>query len=169
MNAAIPTSSYKHQANSAAGFTLIELMVTIAVLAIIVSIAAPNISTQLANQRVKATASTLANALKEARTESVIRRQNVEVVYDATSTPKKITLKTNSNTISIYNISKQSTVVQTIDPDTVTKVIFQPNKKIADGATVLYTICDSNSNSETPRQVSLSNIGNLQTINAGSC
>ena len=41
--------------NVSSGFTLIELMVTIAVLAIIVSIAAPNISTQLANQRVKST------------------------------------------------------------------------------------------------------------------
>lgn len=61
---------------SSLGFTLIELMVTIAVLAIIVSIAAPNISTQLANQRVKSTAATLANALSEAKAESVIRRQD---------------------------------------------------------------------------------------------
>ncbi|HAR76075.1 MAG TPA: pilus assembly protein, partial [Psychrobacter sp.] len=51
---------------SSSGFTLIELMVTIAVLAIIVSIAAPSISMQLANQRVKSTAATLANALSEA-------------------------------------------------------------------------------------------------------
>ena len=64
------------------GFTLIELMVTVAVLAIIVSIAAPNISTQLANQRVKSTTATLVNALKEARAESLIRRQEVEVSID---------------------------------------------------------------------------------------
>ena len=52
---------------TSSGFTLIELMVTIAVLAIIVGIAAPSISTQLANQRVKSTTATLANALKEAQ------------------------------------------------------------------------------------------------------
>ena len=74
------------------GFTLIELMVTIAVLAIIVSIAAPNISTQLANQRVKSTAATLENALKEAKAESIIRRQDVSVIYDASATPKSVTL-----------------------------------------------------------------------------
>ena len=51
---------------TSSGFTLIELMVTIAVLAIIVGIAAPSISTQLANQRVKSTTATIANALKEA-------------------------------------------------------------------------------------------------------
>ncbi len=80
----MPVSSYKPQATNA-GFTLIELMVTIAVLAIIVSIAAPNISTQLANQRVKATTATLVNALKEAKAESVIRRQNINVVYSSTA------------------------------------------------------------------------------------
>jgi len=65
---------------TSAGFTLIELMVTIAVLAIIAGIAAPSISTQLANQRVKSTTSTIANALKEAKVESILRRQNVKVI-----------------------------------------------------------------------------------------
>ena len=66
MNAAVNNLPLKlHMTRS--GFTLIELMVTIAVLAIIVSIAAPGISNQLANQRVKSTTATLVNALKEAK------------------------------------------------------------------------------------------------------
>lgn len=153
---------------SSSGFTLIELMVTIAVLAIIVSIAAPSISMQLANQRVKSTAATLANALKEAKVESILRRQNVEVVYN-TATSKKIILKANGSEISSYNISDKSTITQTITPSAVSDIIFQPNKKIAGNATVVYTICDSGSNSETPKQVSLTNIANVNTINAGSC
>ena len=71
---------------TSSGFTLIELMVTIAVLAIIVGIAAPSISTQLANQRVKSTTATLANALKEAKTESMIRRQNLTFSYNNNGT-----------------------------------------------------------------------------------
>ena len=63
------------------GFTLVELMVTIVVLGIVASIAAPSISTQLANQRVKSTTATLINALREAKAESVIRRQPVTVSY----------------------------------------------------------------------------------------
>ena len=153
---------------SSSGFTLIELMVTIVVLAIIVSIAAPSMSTQLANQRVKSTAATLANALKEAKVESILRRQNVEVVYN-TATSKKIILKANGSEISSYNISDKSTITQTITPSAVSDIIFQPNKKIAGNATVVYTICDSGSNSETPKQVSLTNIANVNTINAGSC
>ena len=157
------------------GFTLIELMVTIAVLAILMTIAAPSVSAQLANQRVKSTASTLANALKEAKVESIIRRQNVRIVYDATGIPKTITLQAisippaNDINISVYNISNQSTVTQTITPSSVGSIVFRPNKSIDGGATVLYTICDSGSTNETPRQVNLTSIANINTVNAGSC
>ncbi len=68
-----------------AGFTLIELMVTIVVLAVIVSIASPSISIQLANARIKSTASTLSNALAEAKSESVILRKSVMVSYNNNS------------------------------------------------------------------------------------
>ena len=151
------------------GFTLIELMVTIAVLAIIVGIAAPSISTQLANQRVKSTTSTIANALKEAKVESILRRQNVTVVYTSTSPPQTIKLKVGSDNISTYNLNARSTVTQTITPSTVSSIVFQPNKKIANNATVIYTICDSGSTNETPKQVSLTNIANVNIVNAGSC
>ena len=59
-------NSSRYRSDSNSGFTLIELMVAIVVLAVIVSIAAPSISTQLANQRVKSTTATLINALREA-------------------------------------------------------------------------------------------------------
>ena len=168
MNASAKNVPYQLRMNSS-GFTLIELMVTIAVLAIIVGIAAPSISTQLANQRVKSTAATLANALKEAKVESILRRQNITVIYTSTSTPKTIKLQAGSEDISTYNLSAKSTVTQTITPSTVTSIVFQPNKKIANNATVVYTICDSGSNSETPKQISLTNIANVNVVNAGSC
>ena len=151
------------------GFTLIELMVTIAVLAIIVSIAAPNISTQLANQRVKSTAATIANALKEAKVESIIRRQNITVLYDTSTVPSKIVLQANGTNISSYNLNKQSVVTQQISPSTVTSIVFRPNKSIDGSATAIYTICDGGSTSESPKQVSLTSIANVHTTNAGSC
>ncbi|WP_227523175.1 GspH/FimT family pseudopilin [Psychrobacter sp. Sarcosine-3u-12] len=168
MNASAKTLPYQLRMTSS-GFTLIELMVTIAVLAIIVGIAAPSISTQLANQRVKSTTATLANALKEAKVESILRRQNITVIYTSTSTPKTIKLQAGSEDISTYNLSAKSTVTQTITPSTVTSIVFQPNKKIANNATVVYTVCDSGSNSETPKQISLTNIANVNVVNAGSC
>ncbi|WP_227514097.1 GspH/FimT family pseudopilin [Psychrobacter sp. P11G5] len=168
MNASLYSSSCQRPATSA-GFTLIELMVTIAVLAIIVSIAAPNISNQLANQRVKSTASTIENALKEAKAESIIRRQNITVLYNANANPKTVTVLDGSNPLSTYNVHSQSIVNQIIVPASVTAVTFQPNKVMFGGANVTYTICDSASTNETPRQVSLSSIANINTTNTGSC
>ena len=143
------------------GFTLIELMVTIAVLAIIVGIAAPSISNQLANQRVKSTTATLVNALKEAKVESVIRRQEVELSYDNNgSNTGKIELEDDDSTFANYGYDAKST----IDSDN-NNVEFKPNKT-ADAMT--FTICDDNK-SISPRQIVVSAIGVITTQSGGTC
>ncbi|ALF60809.1 pilus assembly protein [Psychrobacter urativorans] len=135
-------------------------MVTVAIMAIIVSIAAPNISTQLANQRVKGTTATLVNALKEAKVESVIRRQIVTVSFNNNGTGTgSIELKANSNAVATYRYDAKITIKATGD------VKFKPNKT-ADEMT--YTICDSNT-AASPRQVSVSKLGNITSQLAGSC
>ena len=145
------------------GFTLIELMVTIAVLAIIVGIAAPSISTQLANQRVKSTTATLANALKEAKAESIIRRQNVTLSYNNTSTPKVITITApDSNTIANYSYNVKST----IKPDTPVTIVFESSKRVNTART--YTICDSNANA-TSRQIEVDQVANITNKVGGAC
>ncbi|MGP4715991.1 pilus assembly FimT family protein [Psychrobacter sp. T6-6] len=147
------------------GFTLIELMVTIAVLAIIVSIAAPSISTQLANQRVKSTASTITSILKDAKVESVIRRQNIQVVYSDTA--KTIVLKNTSGTVlTSYDINSRSTV--SITPNSTNTVTFQPNKVTANGVKVTYTICDNNT-AATPRKIEVSTIASISHKLEGTC
>lgn len=152
------------------GFTLIELMVTIAVLVIIVSIAAPNISTQLANQRVKSTAATLENALKEARAESIIRRQEMTVAYNNSNSSKNITIKIpTGTTIAKFEISNKSEITATFNPGSITNIIFQPNKVTKEGANVVYTICDSATSNETPKQVQVNNIASITVTNAGRC
>lgn len=151
------------------GFTLIELMVTIAVMAIIVTIAAPSFSTQLANQRVKSTAVNIQSALKEAKAESIIRRQNITVVDNLSLNTIALTGR-NNTLIATYSVKSQSTVSQAISPSSVTQVVFQPNKLISGAITeVVYTICDDSSDSETPKQVVVNKIANISIINAGSC
>lgn len=147
------------------GFTLIELMVTIAVLAIIVSIAAPNISTQLANQRVKSTTATLANALKEAKAESLIRRQEIKFSYDNNDTDEAgtITFESDNAVITTYQYSAKSIISSNDDDDDELK--FKPNKTVD---TMEFTICDSNTNA-TPRQVAISSAANIAIrTNAGA-
>ncbi len=164
MNAAINNSSYKYQVSNA-GFTLIELMVTIAVLAIIVTIAAPDISTQLANQRVKSTTATLSNALKEAKAESVIRRQNVTLSYDNSTGSKKIVITASDTPASIiasYNYNDRST----INPNPSTTVVFGPSKNVTIART--FTVCDSNT-SAVPQQIEVSKVANVTNNKGGTC
>ena len=144
---------------SSSGFTLIELMVTIAVLAIIVSIAAPNISTQLANQRVKSTTATLANALKEAKAESIIRRQNISVTY---SNNAQSSGTINVASIATYSYSIKSTIT---DSESKNPITFEPSKRVE---STIYTICDDNT-AATPRQVSVSKLANISIKSGGTC
>ncbi len=144
------------------GFTLIELMVTIAVLAIIVGIAAPNISNQLANQRAKSTTATLNNALKEAKIESILRRQNMTLVYNNNGTATGTITITNPNNIVVatYKYDAKSTIKPTTNT-----IVFKPSKT-ADAKT--YTVCDSNATA-SPRQIEVSAIATITNQLGGMC
>ncbi|ENV12153.1 hypothetical protein F965_02716 [Acinetobacter schindleri NIPH 900] len=56
------------------GFTLIELMVTITVMAIVASIAAPSFENLLIKQNLKTTAYNIRDTLKEARSRAILNR-----------------------------------------------------------------------------------------------
>lgn len=61
------------------GFTLIELMVTIAVLAIVIGIAVPSFAAMIRDNRAESQSGSMATALNLARSEAVKRGQNVTV------------------------------------------------------------------------------------------
>jgi len=67
------------QTNKNQGFTLIELMVTIAVMAIIAMMAAPSFNNLLIKQNLKTTAYNLRDTLKEARSQAILNRNEIVV------------------------------------------------------------------------------------------
>lgn len=159
MHTSITSSAYHKQ--TGAGFTLIELMVTIAIMAIIVTIAAPNVTTQLANQRVKSTTATLANALKEAKAESIIRRQSITLSYQDGDPKAIVATGLNATQIASFSYSSKSTI-----KSTAATTVFQPSKHV--DAAITYTICDSNANA-TPRQVVVTKVATITNQTGGSC
>ena len=68
------------------GFTLIELMVTLSVAAILMTIAVPNFQSLLANNRMAAQANDMIASLNMARSEAVKRAANVTVCASSNST-----------------------------------------------------------------------------------
>lgn len=154
------SSYHKHQRN--AGFTLVELLVTIAIVAIIVGFAAPNMMTQLANQRVKATTMKLTNVLNQAKSESVIRRQSLTVKYDNTSNPRVITINgQGADVIASYTYNSKVTIES--DP----AILKFESGKRADAA-ITYTLCDG-VRTAMVRQVTVNKIANINTRTGGAC
>lgn len=68
---------------SVRGLTLIELMITIAVLAVGLSLATPSFTLQISNYRVRAAAESMLNGLNYARTEAVRRNRPVSFTLSA--------------------------------------------------------------------------------------
>ena len=65
--------------NADSGFTLIELMIVVSVLAILFSLAFPSFSTAVVNSRLSSQANLLVSAINQARSEAIRRGQHVVV------------------------------------------------------------------------------------------
>lgn len=77
----------QQRARRQGGFTIIEMVVAIAVLGLIVLVATPSIGTWLANIRIRNTAESLQNGIQLARSEAVRRNQNMSFYLVALTNP----------------------------------------------------------------------------------
>jgi type IV fimbrial biogenesis protein FimT len=75
-----PSASPTVQRRRARGFTIIEVLVTVAVLGVLASLAAPNVATWIRSTRVSTAGSDLYATLILARSEAVKRNANVDVI-----------------------------------------------------------------------------------------
>lgn len=168
------------------GFTLIEMMAALAVLAILISVAAPSIREFIMNGRIRAQASDLAGDLALARSEAV--KRNVRVA-----------LCTSNNGTSCTESAWQAGWIVFADPDadgalaspeTVIKaasalsggnvlsttgqgtnsaggyyVEYRPSGVVnaAGAADVVFTLCDSRTTADRGRTITVSITGRVET------
>lgn len=71
-----------------AGFTLIEMMVTITIFSILVAMTVPTMRIWIANTKVRAAADALQNGLRLAQTESLRRSRQIVFALTASTTPQ---------------------------------------------------------------------------------
>lgn len=77
--------SMSGRTTGAAGFTLIEMMVTISLMAILMTLAMPSMRDWILNSKVRAVSNSLQNGLRLAQTESL--RRSRQVVFSLTNSP----------------------------------------------------------------------------------
>lgn len=99
----------------ARGFTIVELMITIAVAAVLLVIAVPSFNTIINSNRLTTAANNLVNALNTARMEAIKRNASVQFCSNTTANNTSDTLGsgcgTNSGAVVLQTTSTTSTTV----------------------------------------------------------
>lgn len=139
------------------GFTLIELIVTMAVLAIIASFAAPSLANMLSQQNLNKSSRELVAILSQARSKAAIERRSVTVQLNSTAANNQDTL----------NWAPTGQAVLLTNP---ASIVFMPNGLIENAVgDTSFRICDSATNSRNAKTISVSRMGTIQTPVDGAC
>jgi type IV fimbrial biogenesis protein FimT len=103
------------RANSAAGFTMIELMVTLGIFAILTAVAVPSMRTWVANNKVRAVADALQNGLRLAQAESMRRSRQVVFALTNSTTPnvKPVAAVPNGTSWAIWTVPSMTDSTET--------------------------------------------------------
>jgi type IV fimbrial biogenesis protein FimT len=141
------------------GFTLIELMVVMTVMAIMLGIGIPAFREFTATQRVKTAAYDLMTALLQARSEAIKRNAAVTVTQGAGGWTDGWTVASGGTTLAIASAANLVTI--TPNPNTTTAVTYQGTGRIA--STLRFQISGANTAAIRCVTISTSGVPNSTT------
>ncbi len=160
------------------GFTLIELMVSMAVLAILLSLAAPAFTSLIASQRVKTAASNLQSFLLTTRSEAVKRNDYVILAPASQSTLAgrwdttgwSIVYAQNTSSCPSYPIPNNEVLATTSPVSDVTVkaqancIVFQSNGRVSPApANPAFTFCSPKTSDVRCLEIELSGLFSITT------
>ena len=143
------------------GFTLVEIMITLAVLSVLIAVGVPQFSTSTANSRLTSGINKLSGDLAFARTEAIKRGVDVDVTSsnaDWAIGGWTISATNTSGLTTKFRISPALTANATIStaPAT-TSVTFSANGRTT--TQIAFTLCDDRTGVNTGKRVTLNTTG----------
>lgn len=145
------------------GFTLVELMVTIAVLAIIAMIAAPSFTQTIARQQLNSNTRELIATLSQARSQAVLSRTISTVQINQTTC-------IHSPTVYCWSSTANNSVTA---PTSISQIVFGQDGGVSASSTpniqadTDFVIC--NSKTGTTRVFALTRMGTIYSKADGTC
>lgn len=126
-----------HPPRRRAGFTLVELMVTVSIAAVLAAIAAPSFQQLIAGQRMRSASMDMVSDLVLARSEALKRGATVEVMPAVGGWVGGWTVRLQN----LSTLSERSTVGRGIlVSSTATSVSFDMNGRVVNDATVRFAL-----------------------------
>ncbi len=169
-------------ARRAAGFTLIEVMIVVAILAIFAGIAAPNFRELITQNRMTSQANDLLAALQFARSEAITRGRRVSIcpsnsgtactnsawqggwiVFAEGLTGTIGTYESAGDTLLRVQQALQGTSTLTVGGN----ITFQPNGTVETART--FTLCPNDGSSAIGRSIPITLSGRARVDKTGSC
>lgn len=178
--------SYLSQPNrfsSQIGFTLPEVLITLAILAILLTVAAPAMKSMIASQRISSIAQEVHASFMLARSEAVKRRTSVSLCKTINGTACSTggndwdtgwLIFTDADSDGSLEAGDELIRVFEALPDEVSLIWNQGNDAGFDGRgqsrlAGTFTLCESTPSGDEARQLVLSLTGRLRVMEVGSC
>lgn len=156
-----------HLGSKAKGFTLVELMITLVVAAILTGLALPSFRDFIRTQRLKTASFDLVAGLTYARSEAIKRNTNIDVAASS-NWQSGWTVKLGTTTLQTFTVASGLSI--TTSPS-VTTLTFRGDGRLTSADTVFTVDANPHQSRVTPRciYISLSGRASSKLQTGGSC